>query len=133
VHTNQYLILNRLACAVFDGIIDNMRAIPAVLVTLLIGVSLPSIGKETFTLSCHVVPAARLEIPPFDTNLLVDADTSTVDGSYASIRDDIIIWESTTKKGTSFSLRIDRRSGTMMATDRESGKILWTGICEKAK
>jgi hypothetical protein len=133
VQANGYLILNRFACAVSDGIIDNMRAIPTVLVALLIGVSSPSIGKETFTLLCHVVPAASLEIPPFDTNFLVDADTSTVDGSYASIRDDIILWESTTKKGTSFSLRIDRRSGTMMATDRESGKILWTGICEKPR
>jgi hypothetical protein len=110
-----------------------MRAIPAVLVALLIGVSSPAVGKETFTLLCHVVPAASLEIPPFDTSFLVDADTSTVDGSYASIRDDIIIWESTTKKGTSFSLRIDRRSGTMMATDRDSGKILWTGTCEKPR
>jgi hypothetical protein len=125
--------LNCLACAVSDGIIDNMRAIPTVLVALLFGVSAPSTGKEQFTLLCHVVPAASLEIPPFDTNLLVDTDTSTVDGSYATIRDDIILWEGTTKKGTSFSLRIDRVGGTMMATDRQSGKILWTGICEKAR
>ena len=129
----KYLILNRLACAVSDGIIDNMRAIPTVLVALLFGVSAPSTGKETFTLLCHVVPAPSLEIPPFDTSLLVDADTSTVDGTYATIRDDIILWEGTTKKGTSFSLRIDRVGGTMMATDRESGKTLWIGICEKAK
>jgi hypothetical protein len=125
--------LNCLACAVSDGIIDNMRTIPIVLGALLIGVSSPSTGKETFTLLCHVVPAASLEVPPFDTNLLVDADTSTVDGSYATIREDIILWEGTTEKGTSFSLRIDRLSGTMMATDRGSGKILWTGICKKAR
>ncbi len=110
-----------------------MRAIATVLGALLFGVSAPSTGKEQFTLLCHVVPAASLEIPPFDTNLFVDVDTSTVDGSYASIRDDSILWESTTKKGTSFSLRIDRIGGTMMATDRESGKMLWTGTCEKAR
>jgi hypothetical protein len=110
-----------------------MRAIPAVLGALLFGVSAPSNGKEQFTLLCHVVPAARLEIPPFDTSLIVDTDSSTVDGSYATIRDDMILWESTTKKGTSFSLRINRVDGTMKATDPQSGKILWTGICEKAR
>ena len=83
-------------------------------------------------LLCHVVPAASLQVPEFDTNLLVDTDTNTVNGSYASINDDTVIWESTTKKGTSFSLRVDRHSGSMMATDRQSGKMLWTGVCKKA-
>lgn len=110
-----------------------MWAIPTVLGALLFAVSAPSAGKEQFTLLCHVVPAASLQIPPFDTNLFVDIDTSTVNGSYATIRDDSILWESTTEKGTSFSLRIDRVGGSMMATDRQSGKTLWTGICAKAR
>ena len=110
-----------------------MRAMPAVLGVLLLGISSPSAAREQFTLLCHVVPAPSLEIAPFDTNLFVDTDTSSVNGSYASIRDNVIVWESTTQKGTSYSLRIDRLSGTMEATDRHSGKILWTGNCTKAR
>jgi len=111
-----------------------MRAIPVVVGALLFGISSPSTAiGEQFTLVCHVVPAPSLETPPFDTNLLVDTDTSSVNGSYASIRDDMILWEGTTKKGTSFSLRINRITGTMTATDRQSGKILWNGNCEKAR
>ena len=110
-----------------------MRAIATVLGALLFGISSLSTGKEQFTLLCHVLPAASLGIPAFDTSLVVDADTSTVDGDYATIRDDIIVWEGTTKKGTSFSLRINRLSGTMIATDRRSGETLWTGTCEQAR
>ena len=126
-------ILSCLVCTVWHGIIGNMRAVPTVLGALLFGISSPSTAGEQFTLLCHVVPEASLQVPPFDTNLLVDEDTSSVNGSFASIRVNVIVWESTTAKGTSFSLRIDRLSGTMMATDRQSGKILWTGICEKAR
>ena len=129
-----HLTFGLLACAVCDGIISSMRAIPTVLGTLLFGIISPStaIGQQ-FMLVCHVVPAPSLAVAPFDTNLLVDVDTSSVNGSYASIRDDVILWEGTTKKGTSFSLRINRLTGTMTATGRQAGEILWTGHCEKAR
>ena len=110
-----------------------MRAITSVLGALLLGISSPSAGKEQFTLLCHVVPAASLGTPAFDTSLVVDAETSTVEGDYATVRDDVILWEGTTKKGTSFSLRINRLSGTMIATDRRSGETLWTGTCEQTR
>jgi len=108
-----------------------MYASAALLGITLLGVLLPAAMAESFTLVCHIAPAAGPQMLASDVRFLVDTDRSLVNGHPATISDDTIFWEATTEKGSSYNTRVNRRTGTIVVIDPELG-VQFVGNCEEA-
>jgi hypothetical protein len=97
----------------------------------LIGILLPCTAMaEQFTLVCHLAPVHSNSPPEGDRNFTIDLDKSSVDGRPATINENMIFWE-TAGKGSTFTQRINRITGSIEVADSEVG-VIFTGHCEKA-
>jgi len=107
-----------------------MRPSPALLGVTLFGMLLPSAMAEPFMLVCHIAPAAGPQMLGSDVTFVVDTRKSLVNGRTAVIRDDMIFWEATTEKGSPYSTRISRQTGTIVVIDPKLG-VQFVGNCEE--